>query len=163
MHRLVHAWGQDRLFDEPEEKKFCLATFFLLAEAAIECSEDPRDKLRLVPHVMSNFAAVKGIALRPGGDMTMILNSLGLIARFVYSVGQWGNTLSIERFLLEERVRIYGNNHPETLSAMNNLAATLGDQGKLLEAAAMKTEVLSKKATDPRRTTSSQDTLRCAT
>jgi hypothetical protein len=38
--------------------------------------------------------------------------------------------------------RILCEEHPDTISAMNNLASTLGDQGQLDEAAKMKKEVL---------------------
>ncbi len=41
--------------------------------------------------------------------------------------------------------QVLGNNHPGTLTVMNNLASTLGDQGKLPEAAAMIAEVLHKR------------------
>jgi tetratricopeptide (TPR) repeat protein len=44
-----------------------------------------------------------------------------------------------------KRRRILGEEHPDTISVMNNLADILGDQGKLDEAAAMKQEVLAKR------------------
>ncbi|KAF2475044.1 uncharacterized protein BDR25DRAFT_163739, partial [Lindgomyces ingoldianus] len=37
----------------------------------------------------------------------------------------------------EKRKRILGEEHPDTISAMNNLASTLGDQGKLEESITM--------------------------
>jgi hypothetical protein len=44
--------------------------------------------------------------------------------------------------VLENLQRILGEEHPDTISAMNSLASTLGDQGKLEEAATMMKEVL---------------------
>jgi hypothetical protein len=46
--------------------------------------------------------------------------------------------------VLEKRRRILGEEHLDTVTAMSNLANTLGDQGKLEEAAAMLQEVLEK-------------------
>jgi tetratricopeptide (TPR) repeat protein len=46
--------------------------------------------------------------------------------------------------MLKKRRRILGEEHPDTISAMNNLANTLGDQGQLNEAATMLKEVLEK-------------------
>ena len=49
------------------------------------------------------------------------------------------------REVLEKRQRILGDEHPDTITAIGNLAITLGDQGKLEEAAAMMREVLEKR------------------
>lgn len=50
MHKLVHAWGWDRLFnDEPAEERYCAAAYGLLEEAASHGAEDPKGKLRLCP------------------------------------------------------------------------------------------------------------------
>jgi len=51
----------------------------------------------------------------------------------------------MRREVLEKRQRILGDEHPDTISAISNLAITLGDQGKLEEAAAMRREVLEKR------------------
>jgi hypothetical protein len=40
---------------------------------------------------------------------------------------------AIERFVFNERRRILGEEHPSTITAMNNLAITLGDLGQLDE------------------------------
>jgi hypothetical protein len=44
--------------------------------------------------------------------------------------------------VLEKRRRILEEKHPDTIWAMSSLANTLGDQGKLDEAAAMQNDVL---------------------
>ena len=54
MHKLVHAWGYDRL-NEDEQIKFSRATFEFDVEAIKGCRNMPEDKLKLVPHVMANF------------------------------------------------------------------------------------------------------------
>lgn len=41
----------------------------------------------------------------------------------------------MKKEVLEKRRRILGEEHPDTILAMNNLAATLRDQGQLDEAA----------------------------
>ena len=38
--------------------EFSVATFQLLRQAVFNCSKEPRDQLRLVPHIMANFGAV---------------------------------------------------------------------------------------------------------
>jgi tetratricopeptide (TPR) repeat protein len=146
MHKLVHAWARDRLVDdEVEQERYCDAAFWLLEEAASGGPEDPKYRLRVAPHVMANFVATKDMALRRDGDITIPLEELAGMARFVYGCGQWANAVSIRRFVLEEKVRILGDDHPDTLSVMNDLAVPLRDQGKLPEAAAIQTEVLEKR------------------
>jgi hypothetical protein len=51
----------------------------------------------------------------------------------------------MKKEVLAKRKRILGEEHPDTISAMNNLANTLSDQGQLDEAATMKKEVLAKR------------------
>jgi hypothetical protein len=51
----------------------------------------------------------------------------------------------LENEVLEKRTRILGKDHPDTLSTMNKLANTLGDQGKVDEAALMRREVPEKR------------------
>ena len=46
--------------------------------------------------------------------------------------------------VLEKRTRILGPDHPDTISAMGNLAITLCDQGQLDKAASMQQDVLEK-------------------
>jgi hypothetical protein len=43
----------------------------------------------------------------------------------------------MKKEVLEKRRRILGEEHPDTISAMNNLANTLGEQGQLDEAMAL--------------------------
>ncbi|KAH6983683.1 hypothetical protein BKA56DRAFT_482570, partial [Ilyonectria sp. MPI-CAGE-AT-0026] len=47
--------------------------------------------------------------------------------------------------VFKERQRILGDEHPDTISAMSNLAITLEDQGQLDKAARMMREVLKKR------------------
>lgn len=57
MHKLVHAWGHDRLAAE-QQSKSSQAVFGLVVEAIDGCDRAPDDKLRLVPHAMGTFAAL---------------------------------------------------------------------------------------------------------
>jgi hypothetical protein len=59
-----------------------------------------------------------------------------------------GNIVDSEHILVRSRkiyLTILGAEHPETLTSMNNLAVTYGDQGRTAEAAALKEEVLEKR------------------
>jgi tetratricopeptide (TPR) repeat protein len=51
----------------------------------------------------------------------------------------------IKKQVLEKRRQILGEKHPDTITAMSNLASTLRDQGQLDEAAKVFEEVLEKR------------------
>ena len=61
MHKLVHAWGYDRLVED-EQVELSNATFELVVKAIDGCRNTPEDKLRLVPHVMANFTTLAGVS-----------------------------------------------------------------------------------------------------
>ena len=55
----------------------------------------------------------------------------------------------MRREVPEKRQRILCDEHPDTVPAANNLAITLGDQGKVDRAVAMVREVLEKRRRNP--------------
>lgn len=143
MHELVHAWGHDRL-DEEEQWKFSQATFGLVVEAVGNCESTPGEKLRMVPHMMTNFAALTSASSGKGRVTKYLLYEVERLREFLDDLGRWGEVGVIKRFILTWSRQILGDEHPDTIGAMNNLAATLGDQGELDEAVKMMKEVLKK-------------------
>ncbi|XP_014552000.1 hypothetical protein COCVIDRAFT_41753 [Bipolaris victoriae FI3] len=119
MHKLVHAWGYERLTTE-EKDKYSQAAFGLVMEAIEGCGCAPDNKLRLMPHVMANLA----ITLREQRNVN--------------------KKAEMQRVVLEKLMRILGENDPHTIWAMNSLANTLKQQGQLEEAAKMQNKVLEK-------------------
>jgi tetratricopeptide (TPR) repeat protein len=63
---------------------------------------------------------------------------------FVSSIGRWPEACSVRGFVARESGKLLGEEHPDTISAMSNLASTLGDQGQLDESARMMKKVLEK-------------------
>ena len=59
--------------------------------------------------------------------------------------GRTGEAAALEEEVLQKRRRILGDDHPDTLTAMNNLALTYWRQGRTGEAAALEEEVLQKR------------------
>ena len=54
MHKLVHAWGQDRLEVDRQRQLSSLA-LELMADVTTRDQIDPGHQLRLVPHVMASL------------------------------------------------------------------------------------------------------------
>ena len=142
MHRLVHAWGYDRL-DLFEQEEFSLASTNLMDDAMSRCSVTPQARLRLRPHLMTCFGAVNSAIL----DTTQSKATGIVVARmgsFMEKLGMWSDVWRIKLFVGEVHMRLYGEDHPSTISAMNSLAITLRDQGRLAESAKLLGNVLEK-------------------
>lgn len=92
-----------------------------------------------LPH--ATYVLVSDLANRDG------LHRIDLLWRYgmcLYQDGQWSEAETSFRQVMENRKRILGQEHPDTILAMSNLSITLGDLGRLDEAATMKEEVLEK-------------------
>ncbi|RKK93755.1 hypothetical protein BFJ68_g15425 [Fusarium oxysporum] len=148
IHRLVHAWGYDRLQgDRDEVERFWYAASQLLDDYLKTISDrqdGPVSKLRVVPHLTDSIHGFKRVSTANDWNKTDWLETVERFGLFFVEIGRWNDAALSEREVLEKRQRILGDEHPDTISAMNNLANTLSDQGKLDEAALMKREVLEK-------------------
>jgi tetratricopeptide (TPR) repeat protein len=60
----------------------------------------------------------------------------------LYQDGRWNEASASFEQVMEARAMTLGQDHPDTISAMSNLAITLGDLGRLWEAMTMKKKVL---------------------
>jgi tetratricopeptide (TPR) repeat protein len=144
LHKLVHAWAHDRL-DVQEQDTYVVVALKLLLNNTKNSERDPDGKSRLVPHLIANFGAISGLyKIRDFEDDTL-LNLLEIESAFFDSMGRWTEAYAVERFIVDKQASLYGQEHPSTITAMNNLANTLGEQGQLEEAAAMMKEVLEKR------------------
>ena len=143
MHKLVNAWGYDRLTPDEQTQLSC-TTFAMITKAVDGCRNTPEDKLRLVPHVMASFTTLASVGDALYQSAKGTLDELVTVGIFMTDIGRLQEGYMIETYVLEKRRRILGEEHLDTISAMNNLANTLGDQGQLDEAAKMKKEVLEK-------------------
>ncbi|KAH8591174.1 hypothetical protein B0O99DRAFT_744603 [Bisporella sp. PMI_857] len=138
MHRLVHAWCCDRHLNKElqDRNRFCLAALNLLFSAAMVCENTPQAKLRLMPHLRTNIDAIKGLNIDKINDYE-ILVQMKYLGEFASGIGCLQEAAMIKREVLDINQRILGNNHPETIHAMDHLAATLKDQGMLDDAMTM--------------------------
>lgn len=132
MHKLVHAWGFERL-GESEQRKFSVAVLELVAKAVTKCSNLPKDRVRLMPHVMANFKTLdqhKNVSDR--AEQTA--DDIEMMGVFLEGIGRFHEEQMLQQFVFDVRKGMLGEEHPDTISAMNNLASTLAQQGQLEEA-----------------------------
>jgi len=144
MHKLVHAWGYERL-GPVDQYEYSITGLQLLQGAISMCRKEPQDKLRLVPHMMANFGTVTRASGGRETGIEDIIEQVERIGEFMHDIGRWAEAYEVQKHTVKEWSRLRGQEHLSTISAMNNLAATLGNQGQLEEAAAMNKEVLEKR------------------
>ena len=134
MHKLVHAWGQDRL--ELEQQRYLsLVALELLTE--IIPSGNSIFRMRLVPHVMANFAVISDITISSMTTDKELLNSVEAVGGFLCGLGRWSDEYEVRIFHFRKMCESAGKEHPDTLTSMNNLATVLSSQGKYEEAEEM--------------------------
>ena len=141
MHKLVHAWGQDRLEADRQRRLSSLA-LELMADATAKDQIDPSHQLRLVPHVMASFGmfcllheSLDELAM----DRLAMLNGM---EDFLFRIGRWPEAYKMGVFHLRKTEKMLGKEHPDTLTSMNNLAVVLSSQGKYNEAEEMHGQAL---------------------
>ena len=151
MHKLVHAWGQDRLETDRQRQLSSLA-LELMADATAEDQIDPSHQLRLVPHVMASFDMFS--SLHESRDELAMdrLSMIDEIEDFLFRIGRWPEAYRMRVFHFRKTEKMLGKEHPSTLGSMDNLALVLSSQGKYEEAErihrralALKESVLRKK------------------
>jgi tetratricopeptide (TPR) repeat protein len=140
MHPLVHTWGRDRL--TLNERKECC----LIAYATLSCSlrwdaGQPYGFQRtLVTHVRANMEYFKS-----EGNETIISYMDDAYAKFGRLLMEQGYSKEAETLqikVLDERNKVLGVGHPDTILAMGELAATYSNIGKYKEAEKLEIQVL---------------------
>jgi hypothetical protein len=74
-----------------------------------------------------------------------VIDEIAGAGDFITDLGRWPETRAIEEYVLQACRGLLGKEHPATISAMSNLASTLGNQGQLDKAARMQKQVLEKR------------------
>ncbi|KAJ9663362.1 hypothetical protein H2198_000879 [Neophaeococcomyces mojaviensis] len=137
MHKLVHAWGHDRLSVE-QGRAWSSAALELLCDR----QGDVNIERRLVPHVMANFIAVSSAYEGDHQVSAEDRNGLSWVVRLLHRLGRWDDEYRVRVFLREVMEATLGLEHPDTLTSMNDLALVLSNQGKYEQAEEMHGQTL---------------------
>ena len=141
MHPLIHAWGRDRMSSE-DRQKYCLMAYVMLAGSLQEDFDEQPYQFRriLVTHLRANsqhsVMAKKEMVDRYFDDAH---EKFGRLLR------EQGYDHEAEKFqihILDVRSRTLGEEHPDTISMMGDLASTYGSLGKYSDAEKLQLQVL---------------------
>ena len=143
IHPLVHTWTRDRLSPSDQEMIWAktTSTIALSISWGLETT-DYQFRKSLVPHIDACLGCQNdGIFhLRHKGD-----DCQKMAAKFALAYREAGRrqeALQLSEQVVEVRKRILGNDHPNTLSSMHNLAKRYSEIGRRQEALQLSEQVL---------------------
>jgi len=139
VHPLIHSWSRDRLSRPEQHINFCRATAIL--SCSITFSYGMQDYIihqRLVPHIKASYQYAAEIEINKEYTDD-IYSKFGFVFR---ENGDWAETEKLDGQAIIKRKKIFGQEHPDTLTSMSNLAFTYVNQGRWKEAEKLQIQVL---------------------
>ncbi|KAJ7791562.1 hypothetical protein B0H13DRAFT_2689848 [Mycena leptocephala] len=134
IHPLVHSWSQTTITDQQSYHSIMVAIMGM-SISGIPYDHRQLASLRLISHIDS---------LRHANQQMIV--DFGLQYGMIYwDVGRYEEAKEFELAALEKRKQVLGVDHPDTLWAMGNLAATYNHLGKFQQAEELEVVVLEKR------------------
>ncbi|KAL9607188.1 MAG: hypothetical protein Q9167_007873, partial [Letrouitia subvulpina] len=133
MHKLVRAWGQDRLGGD-EQRQLSGLALELIADATGQKKATPNHLSRLVPHAITSFRTSSQLHQAPGEIAQNILLRYDTIGQYFHRIGRWSEAHEVQLFHFTKANIVLGKEHPDTMASMSGLAVALDRLGKHKEA-----------------------------
>ncbi|KAJ7817916.1 P-loop containing nucleoside triphosphate hydrolase protein [Mycena olivaceomarginata] len=135
IHPLVHSWSRSILSDTNSKLYHSIVGSILgMAISEIPDHDIQLASLRLLPHVESVFL------VNTEGN----LHFRAEYGRIFSKVGKYKQAEKLQTAVLDKQIKLLGSDHPDTLLAMGNLAATYSDLGEYKKAEELQISVLKK-------------------
>ena len=141
MHKLVHAWGFDRLEAE-EQGRYGRGSLAFLESVTQVGQLDPVRKSRVTPHISSSVARLREWHQGSVQVPERSLNAICSLANFVSGTGQYQTECELRVFEEAERGRRKEQNETGWLRSLSDLARVLQYQGKYEAAETMNRRAL---------------------
>ncbi|KIK04755.1 hypothetical protein K443DRAFT_645534 [Laccaria amethystina LaAM-08-1] len=133
MHPLIHAWGRDRMSSE-DRKKYCLMAYGMIAGCLPkDFNKQPYQFRRiLVTHLRANIQ--HSVMTKDEMVDKYFDDADEKIGRMLKEQGYDSEAKKFQILILDARGRILGEEHPDTIRAMGDLATSYQSLGKYAEA-----------------------------
>lgn len=141
MHKLVHAWGHDRL-DTNQQQVWSVAAMRLLSEAASREQKNLPSQRRMVPHVVANISATSEACLTTYTMTKRECSALKSLGDLLSQVGRWNDEYDARLFEVQNRTATFGKEDRNTLAAMHSLGIVMEQQGRHRQAEEVHRETL---------------------
>ncbi|KAJ7722954.1 P-loop containing nucleoside triphosphate hydrolase protein, partial [Mycena metata] len=133
IHPLVHAWSQSTLPNETPLQS-CMSSILGMCIAEIPENEIQQSSVRLLPHLV----LLKSV--NPDGAVDF----RKAFWKVYYDAGKFKDAQGIAEQILEKSQLLFGENHPNTMLAVGNLAQTDSKLGEFQKAKELEVLVLEK-------------------
>ncbi|KAJ6548787.1 P-loop containing nucleoside triphosphate hydrolase protein [Mycena capillaripes] len=134
IHPLVHSWCRN-MINDPEPYHSIMVAVIGMSSAQIPDEDRELTSLKLISHVDSLIHKDPQMAAEFGMEYGRI-----------YYYSQWYKQAEeLYEKVLEKRRKLLGDDHPDTITALRNLAATFSTSGQLHRAAELEGIVLEKR------------------
>jgi tetratricopeptide (TPR) repeat protein len=125
IHRLVHAWARDHTSITEPQTRNCVMQILALSIELNHNSNSTDDlafRRTLIPHIDESLA--NDIDCDPADRFQLAY----------YENGRWNMAAKLQLQIVAERTKVLGQDHPDTVMGMSNLAVTYWKQGRWKEA-----------------------------
>ena len=129
MHKLVHAWGFDRLEVE-EQGQYSSSSLGFLEWVVQSRRLDPVTKSRVTPHIASSVVRLREWQRTSVGVPESSLDLIWSLANFVRDTGQYHAEFELRSFEHAERERRKEQDKTKWLRSLSDLASAHWRQGK---------------------------------
>ena len=140
MHPLVHAWGRDRMTLDERERCCSMAYVTLSCSLRLDESQPYRFHRVLVTHVRVNMEYSRSQSDQKG--ISYLDDAYEKYGDLLQKQGYTKEAEILQTKVLHTRDEILGAEHPETITAMANIASINRALGKYIEAEKLEIQVL---------------------
>jgi Tetratricopeptide repeat len=131
MHILVHSWARDHMPNAARTDQLCTAIALLSSFISWRSlTEDYTFRRQLLPHIRTCKTSTAAKETNNSDNLDNA-NNFSLV---FYEGAHWQEAEELEVQLMNTRKRVLGQEHPDTLTSMCNLAFTWKSQGRDVEA-----------------------------
>lgn len=142
VHPLVHSWTRDRMSIQ-DQTLYCKMAFIILACSISweTTSQDYAFRQDLVTHIKANFK----YSMQAKYNVPFYDDAYIRFAQVFRESGYYHEELQLELQVLEQRIKLLGDEHVETIWALSNLGSTYYMMGQYKAAEMLGSQVLEKR------------------
>ena len=140
MHPLVHTWGRDRLTLIERTKYSLMACITLSCSLRWDAGQSYQFQRALVRHVRANLEHFESEGSK--NILSFINDAYAKFGRLLQEQGYLKEAEALLNKVLDIRGTLLGVEHPDTMAAIPNLAATYCSLGKYTEAEKLEIQIL---------------------
>jgi hypothetical protein len=137
IHPLVQHWSGTTMEENRHIGQKCVLTIIGLSISWMFNNEDYKYRRTLLQHISNSRASLNPEEITPS-----VLDRIALV---YVEQGRWNEAETLEVVVMEKRKQVLGDDHPDTLTSMANLASTYRNRGRWKEAETLEVVVMEKR------------------